>query len=122
MIVIPSISNFTTTHFQPPTPKEEEKKPIFKVCSKQEKSYSLYMSGKKLQRVGKNMRAGITGKNKAGKRVGTKDRKMSRNMGNNSDRKATRNSGRNVGRHSGRNLGRISKIGSSKYPTIKRMF
>jgi hypothetical protein len=55
------------------------------------------MSGKKLQRAGKK-RAGITGKNKAGKRVGTKDRKMSRNMGNNSDRKTGRNSGRNLGR------------------------
>jgi hypothetical protein len=44
-------------------------------------------------------RAGITGKNKAGKRVGTKDRKISRNIGNNSERKTGRNSVRNVGRH-----------------------
>jgi len=42
-------------------------------------------------------------------------------MGNNSDRKTGRNSARNVGRNTGRNRGRISKIGSSKYPAIKRM-
>jgi hypothetical protein len=46
---------------------------------------------------------------------------MSGNMGNNSDRKTGRNSTRNVGSNSGRNRGRISKIGSSKYPAIKRM-
>ncbi len=42
---------------------------------------------------------------------------MSGNIGNNSDRKTGRNSTRNVGRNSGR----ISKIGSSTYPAIKRM-
>jgi hypothetical protein len=72
IIVILSISNFTT-HFQTPLKKtKKNKKPISKVHSKQEKIYSLYMSGKKLQRAGK----------KSGRHYGQEQgRKTGRNKG-----------------------------------------
>jgi hypothetical protein len=99
IIVILSISNFT--HFQtPPRPQRKKKKNAYlKYVANKRKLFTLH--------VWEEIATG---------------RKTGRNSGRNVGRiKKGENSGRDVGRNTGRNKARISKIGSSKYPTIKMM-